>query len=91
MAKSNERLRQAIMVPVWQGEAPKFPISKKDALGRLQARLFCEIHGSLSDHPSKRLAGLEWQSFPDSMPILEEATVEVESRLLWPSENYDPE
>ena len=91
MAKSNERLREAIMVPVWQGEAPKFPISKKDALGRLQARLFCEIHGSLSDHPSKRLAGLEWQSFPDSMPILEEATVEVESRLLWPSENYDPE
>ena len=94
LAQGNERLRWALMVQVLAGEAPKFPIKQSDALGRLQARLFCETElqgGSLSQK-SKGITGLGWQAFPTGkMPSLEETSVEVESRLLWPSKDHGPE
>ena len=93
LAQVNERLRWALLVKVWAGEAPQFPIKKVDALGRLQARIFCDavLQGSSLSQKSKDVAGLGWQSFTGKMPSLEETVVEVESSLLWPSESHGPE
>ena len=88
LAQGKERLHWALLVQVWAGEAPTFPIRKTDALGRLQARLMSDVQSQ----KSKDIAGLAWQCFPSGkMPSLEETCVEVESRLLWPAEGHGPE
>eukprot|EP00913_Durusdinium_trenchii_P035097 g32831.t2 len=94
IAHSNERLRWALMVRVWAGEAPKFPISKKDTLSRLQAQLFCEMcrsSQSSAQLPKNAISGMDWHSFKEKMPSLGETSIEVSSRLLWKAESHDPE
>ena len=91
LAHEDERLRWALLVKVWAGEAPDFPIRKSDALGRLQARLFCESCRAQQALPKTRICGLEWRSFKGKMPSLLEVSVQVTSGLLWEAKSHAPE
>mmetsp|Transcript_106915 Transcript_106915/g.312611 ORF Transcript_106915/g.312611 Transcript_106915/m.312611 type:complete len:789 (+) Transcript_106915:44-2410(+) len=97
LAKSNDRLRGALLARVLSGETPRFPIQVDDALGRLQAQLFCD--SCRSEQLSTvsqigQLAGTTWQRFswPSGvLPSMEESIIQVTSRLLQPVANHGAE
>ena len=94
ITRGHERLLWALMVRVWSGEAPKFPIAKQDALGRLQAKVFCDTCRWSQTSVrllEKGIAGMDWQSFDDKMPSLEETVIEVSTCLLWHADEHAPE